>query len=288
MVAVRPDPLRTMGPANAAHNDIRLGVMVNRYSPRGSPQGIQVFVDEVLEALRKQQPPIPAATLSGPPLVTQVELDFPKATLEEVAQEHTVRLAAFQDLNTRMWDVIFPSVDLTGAYQDMDRALVKQRFMVGELRDGYGLMEWIKEITATDPVTDQITAVKALNDCKTLDGSKVVTLVHLDIFLSQFITKWLGVAGNSTNTEQRMIEFRARLLAVFEDGAVGVVPAGILASRDQRLVDHVGHTSAEDLLPANGARVELHPWLWKIGEALWRGDAVVLEQRESTRAGLLH
>ena len=216
------------------------------YSPRGDPRGRDKWLDALTETMRQCQPSIPAAVLSGPPKVTQVEVDMPKATTEEVNEEYNRRLSVFQGNNTALWDVARPSISLDGAYHSMDMAHIKLHYMIGEFLDGHGLVEWVKDVTKTDHVEDQIQAVRELADFKALDSSKEITRVHLDVFLSTFVSKWQAVGSNATFDTARMEEFRARLLSLLPDEPM---TAKIVFLR-QHLVDRIAAGSTEVASPA--------------------------------------
>ena len=188
MVAVLSKPsLQGVSPMATSNGEKRMGNPITKWSPRGKPKDYGLWVDELMESMRTAQPQIPRSVLDGPPTMQQLVIDQPKAASDELEKELNERLAQFQVQNTWLWDIARPSISLDGAYESMDRAHIKSAFMVGDLRDGYGLCKWLKNISQSDPIADQIAAVAQLTNFKGLDGSKEITRVHLDVFLSQFV-----------------------------------------------------------------------------------------------------
>ena len=54
-------------------------------------------------------------------------------------------MAEYQVHNTNLWDIVRPALDLTGAYETLDKTEIKT-YMVGDLRDGVGLLSWVEEL----------------------------------------------------------------------------------------------------------------------------------------------
>ena len=58
----------------------------------------------------------------------------------------------YQAYNTALWDAIDASILFNGAYEAVDR-LQRKEFANGDLRDGVGLYNYVRDLTRQDPVS---------------------------------------------------------------------------------------------------------------------------------------
>ena len=127
------------------------------------------------------------------------------ADSSEQAAAYAAALLEYQKLNTAFWDLIEPTIDLSGAYEQIDR-LQTRRFKVNDLRDGVEYYRYALKRAATDPIATQIEAVNKLSSYSPLSGGDNVTQVQLDVHMNGLLNVWLGVSGNDPTT--KFEEFR--------------------------------------------------------------------------------
>jgi hypothetical protein len=217
------DPWPSKSSMVAVHSDLRNysnttngkripGSSIPSWTPRSNPAFKDTWSDAVTESLRTATPSVPGHTLNGPPTIENIRQQHSDLDDNQVQIALVAAMADYQSLNTVVWDLIRSSVDLSGAYEVVDLQRCKERFMIGDLRDGVGFMTWALSLAKTDPIQDQIKALKALNDFPALDGSKQVTRVMLDVHTSRLVQVWSAVSGNDSRQTSRLLDFRARLL----------------------------------------------------------------------------
>ena len=171
--------------------------------------------------MRTCVPALPAYILQGPPTPEQV-LQAYEATQEPTTTASAMYREAMRDyqiLNTRFWDLIRASVDISGAYYEIDE-LEFDDFKVGELRDGVGLYYAAIAKASTDPIADEIEAVKTLANFPRISNAEAdrVTLTQLDVHMNGLLKAWKAVTGNDPIT--KFDEFKARLLYSLPDEPV--------------------------------------------------------------------
>jgi hypothetical protein len=188
------------------------GSSIPSWMPRAKPAFKETWLDALVESLRTATPSVPKNTLNGPPSLESLRLQLPDIDTEQLNLSYAAAMSDYQTINTAVWDLVRPSVDLAGAYEVMDIKHCKQNFMIGDLRDGVGFIWWAHALARTDPVLDQINALKELNDFPPLDGSKTVTRVMLDVHTSRLVEKWSAVSGNDGRLTERLMDFKARLI----------------------------------------------------------------------------
>ena len=121
------------------------------YNPRRQGAiGREQWKEDVWESARKSE--IPTSTLSNPPpTLESVTLDNPSIDQKDIEDKYYEALALYQVRNTQLWDLVRPSLDISGALEEDDREHFRTTFMVGDLRDGYGLYQWaLDHGTSTD------------------------------------------------------------------------------------------------------------------------------------------
>ena len=193
------------------------GSSIPSWMPRAKPAFKDTWLDAVTESLRTATPSIPKIALDGPPTYESLQKRLTSRNMPELSEDqlplaYAAAMSDYQALNTAVWDLVRESVDLAGAYEVMDSKHCKQNFMIGDLRDGVGFIWWAYAQGKTDPVLDQINALKELNDFPALDGSKAVTRVMLDVHTSRLVEKWSAVAGNDGRQTDKLMDFKARLI----------------------------------------------------------------------------
>ena len=217
MVAVAPDlrpgaaeQLQTAGPT--IYEQRKPGRAIRPWHPRANKKDRDAWSDEVRENMRTAFPIIPAFILEGPPTMKRIATVYPKASKEELDAAYTASMMEYQAYNTALWDAIDQSILFNGAYEHVDR-LQRKEFASGDLRDGVGLYNYVRELTSVDPIEQQIEAMRALATHGMLSGDKNVTQVQLDRHANGLLAKWLDV-----NREAPVVaDFRNRLIASLPD-----------------------------------------------------------------------
>ena len=159
MATVTPGASRTLGPGTAVPPRM-VSVQLSKDSASGVPRlstgykptwegqaynpraqrtaGREQWREDVAESVRKSG--IPTSTLAEqPPSIQSIMSDNPKLDAKEVEAALNVALADYQVRNTALWDVVRPSLELSGAFEIDDREYIRDTFMNGDLRDGGGL-----------------------------------------------------------------------------------------------------------------------------------------------------
>ena len=142
----------------------------------------------------------------------RVATALPKASKEELEAAFAASMMEYQAYNTALYDAIDPSVLLNGAYETVDR-LQRKEFANGDLRDGVGLYNYVRDLTRRDPIEQQIEAMRALATHGVLSADKNVTQVQFDRHVNGLLTKWTDVNLDAAN----VADFRNRLIASLPD-----------------------------------------------------------------------
>ena len=213
MVAEGLGPTPQMGQhINFSTNERRTkGKSITTWAPRANPSARDTWQTQVREAMRTAVPSIPKILLDGPPTLAQIKEGYPRATTSEQETEYERALGEYQALNTYFWDIMEESIDLAGPYEKVDRLDIQTAFMNDDLRDGVGLFKWALDKAASNPITDQIEATRALSEYKPLVGSASVTQVQLDMHMNGLLEAWLAVSSNDPLKNKD--DFRHRLLS---------------------------------------------------------------------------
>ena len=142
----------------------------------------------------------------------RVTTALPKASKEELEAAFAASMMEYQAYNTALYDAIDPSILLNGAYETVDR-LQRKEFANGDLRDGVGLYNYVRDLTRRDPIEQQIEAMRALATHGVLSADKNVTQVQFDRHVNGLLTKWTDVNLDAAN----VADFRNRLIASLPD-----------------------------------------------------------------------
>ena len=101
--------------------------------------------------MRTAIPIIPNYILEGLPTMKRVTTALPKAAKEELEAAFAASMMEYQAYNTALWDAIDSSILFNGAYEAVDR-LQRKEFANGDLRDGVGLYNYVRDLTRRDPI----------------------------------------------------------------------------------------------------------------------------------------
>ena len=239
------DELRRL--TELANSDKRVaGRTIDKWSPRAEPAKATRWNSQLSEAMRTARPSIPAWMFDGPPSAELVLERMPSADTKERATALSMALSEYQTLNTWLWDILEGSIDIRGAYEEVDTMAV-ERFKVGDLRDGVGLRQWAMELAAVDPIAEQIEAVQKLAAYPALPASDSITVVQLDNHANKLLSAWMKVEGNDPAVNG--LVFQARLL--------GSLPTTPITSRVVVVRQHL-----VDAIERRGASLECSaPWM---------------------------
>ena len=189
------------------------GRPINQWHPRATPKGRDVWSDEVGEHMRTCVPIVPNYILEGPPTMKRVTTALPKASKEELEAAFAASMMEYQAYNTALYDAIDPSILFNGAYETVDR-LQRKEFANGDLRDGVGLYNYVRDLTRRDPIEQQIEAMRALATHGVLSADKNVTQVQFDRHVNGLLAKWTDV---NLDAAANVADFRNRLIASLPD-----------------------------------------------------------------------
>jgi hypothetical protein len=138
-----------------------------------------VWSDDVSEYMRTAIPIIPNYILEGPPTMKRVTTALPKASKEELEAAFAASMMEYQAYNMALWDAIDSSILFNGAYEAVDH-MQRKEFANGDLRDGVGLYNYVRDLTRRDPIEQQIEAMCVLATHGVLSADKTVTQVQFD------------------------------------------------------------------------------------------------------------
>ena len=78
------------------------------------------------------------------PTVEAVQLSFKGLSPEQQLLTYNQALQRFQQENTALFFMIYPSIDMRGDWELNDLSTVEESFQQGDLRDGLGLLKWVQ------------------------------------------------------------------------------------------------------------------------------------------------
>jgi hypothetical protein len=140
---------------------------------------------------------------------------LPKASKEDLEVAFAASMMECQAYNTALYDAIDPSILFNGAYETVDR-LQRKEFANGDLRDGVGLYNYVRDLTRRDPIEQQIEAMRALATHGVLSADKNVTQVQFDRHTNG-LAKWTDVNLDAPIAAANVADFRNRQIASLPD-----------------------------------------------------------------------
>ena len=100
------------------------------------------------------------------PTVEAVQLSFKGQSPEQQLQTYNAALQRFQQENTALFFMIYPSIDMRGDWELNDLTTVEESFQQGDLRDGLGLLKWVQSFYDLTSDSGQIKAREAYSKFK--------------------------------------------------------------------------------------------------------------------------
>jgi hypothetical protein len=184
MVAWRvndPALLGQLSSAIAGDNRIATFRGAKQWNPRQQrSSGIEQWEEDIAESARLAH--IPIRTLAaGPPSVDQLQLHTHSEQASAAAQ-YQLELAEYQKHNNSLWDIARASIDISGPFESADRKHFRSAFMVGDLRDGVGLIQWARQFGSTTDVNSQMQLSSKLATYAPLSSDASVTSITVHAF----------------------------------------------------------------------------------------------------------
>lgn len=139
-----------------------------RFNPRTDGQFERTqWIQDIAECVRKAR--IPSSMLiSPPPNFTTIQSRHPLEDQNTLLVRLERDIAEYQQYNTAIWDIIYPSVRLAGPFMKSDLEDM-QIFKVGDLRDGVGLYKWVLDMGSKTDVNSQVDIANRLANWPGLD-----------------------------------------------------------------------------------------------------------------------
>ena len=205
-----PAPLGHFSPAMAGDNRVATFRGASRWHPRTQKRdGMEQWEEDIAESARHAL--IPINTLAaGPPTKDQLRITYPGNDEPTVTAQYELELASYQSLNTALWDIARNSIDISGPFESADRKHFRAEFMVGDLRDGVGLINWARAFGSTTDVTAQLKLSADLAKYPSLNSDATVADITQHAF--ELYDLWLLV-GN--HREDEPSSFYVKLLQTF-------------------------------------------------------------------------
>ena len=102
--------------------------------------------------------------------------------------------------NTQLFYLIKNSIDLAGVFQEQDRDMINERFTPQDgsdpLRDGRGLLDWVRSHADTSGFDAQQGLIKRLQQFKLQPGSD---LNKLEVHMTSLYSTWKKIDGNTSD-----------------------------------------------------------------------------------------
>ena len=133
---------------------------VKVYNPRDNPGGRAGWHSDVSDLMRLSN--IPIWILDGPPTDAQIKKQKPNIDEESANELCGAAMAEYQRYNTALWDVIRPSIIITGPWEEIDQDHIRDNFINDDLRDGVGLYHWVSTFGDTSGLVAQLKISKDL------------------------------------------------------------------------------------------------------------------------------
>ena len=81
----------------------------------------------------------------GPPTKQECQAVAPNSSEQEIQHMLEQLREDYIAVNTEVYFLIMPTLDLSGDFCNTDMATIKRRFHSGENRDGHGLYQWVRK-----------------------------------------------------------------------------------------------------------------------------------------------
>ena len=95
-----------------------------------------------------------------------VQLSFKEQSPEQQLQTYNASLQRYQQENTALFFMIYPSIDMRGDWELNDLTTVEESFQQGDLRDGLGLLKWVQSFYDLSSDSGQIKARETSGNCR--------------------------------------------------------------------------------------------------------------------------
>ena len=122
---------------------------------------------------------------------------YPDADEAELQLKHDADVALWQELNTQFYYLVDDHIDVSGPYDDTDRAMIKEEFVRqdGPQRDGLGLFNWATSYHKPDSKESQLALEKQLRE---FHLGPNITRYYLVLSINTLLRIWRSVSGNSS------------------------------------------------------------------------------------------
>ena len=138
------------------------------------------------------------------PTVEAVQLSFKGLSPEQQLLTYNQALQRFQQENTALFFMIYPSIDMRGDWELNDLSTVEESFQQGDLRDGLGLLKWVQSFYDQTSDSGQIKAREAYSKFKfTID----MGVGQMQKTLLDSLSGWTVIADNDKSDKVKLYDF---------------------------------------------------------------------------------
>ena len=96
--------------------------------------------------------------------------------------------------NTKLYYILYRSIDLDGAYKQLDLQMIQRAFWTGEMRDGIGLLEWVRSFQDSESsIASQSSLIRKVQNKKLAANA---TVEMLTLHCTELLQEWQKISGN--------------------------------------------------------------------------------------------
>ena len=145
-------------------------------------------------------------------------------------------LEEYQEVNTRIYNIVHPTLIFDGPHEEEDLETVR-KFRKGAIKNGVGLLQWALQWTKTDTFEVQTHLREQLAKAKVPSNPNCLTLYQ---FLSSLLDVWANIANNSVDDAASLDQFyvvlQQKLPSKLEAGPVSLVRQWLVSKKIEKNV----------------------------------------------------
>ena len=161
-----------------------------------------------------------------------------RLTDQEVTVFHGRMMQEWWTENTKLYYLAYRSICLEGPYKQLDLQMIQRAYWVGEMRDGIGLLEWVRSFQDSESIASQASLIRKVQSKKLAANA---TIEMLTLHCTELLQEWQKITGNHIGSPG---SYYFHLLESIPDGQdnskLGIVRswfAGLMADNSPVLAD---------------------------------------------------
>ena len=161
-----------------------------RWKPR-SGEGFVAWDADLTDRLSTNQ--LYDTSIQPPPTLEQTQAAFPHLSGYDLFDVYLLGMEGYNDENTQLYHLIMSTIDLSGPREEADLKYIARLFHNGTVRDGQGLLKWLKGLHDSSGSSEQDDLQVKLANMKLQSHANIMQVEQHCI---DMLSTWERVIGN--------------------------------------------------------------------------------------------